>query len=213
MMQKVRVSFIQCGAVFILALLLAPFSQAQTGNPVFTGSSRSDTLQIEQRRQYESAMIEQALEASRVRKTDGLSINLAEFRADFLKLQVVNNSLWKSVAATEPLNLKYIAKSTGEIRKIGKRLKASRALPRSEETTQAPQAAVELGQLRSTLANLDKLIVEFVRNPIFASSKVLDAQLAARARSDLDQIIQLSGELKKTCANLGRAGHAKLSPS
>jgi len=47
-------------------------------------------------------MIERALERLPVRRRSP-GFDLAEFRTDFLKLQVVNNSLVKSISATSRL--------------------------------------------------------------------------------------------------------------
>ena len=64
---------------------------------------------------------------------------------------------------------------------------------------------IEPGQLKASLAALDRLVVSFVSNPGFRSVKVIDPQWSARARSDLEGIIGLSGRLKKSCEQLHKA--------
>ena len=195
---------LRTGAVVILASALAPFSQAQQSSTTAPRTGRVDALQLELGRQYEQQMIERALAQPNARTRGNLPLSLAEFRSDFLKLQVVNNRLMKSVSSSDPLDLKLIAESTGEIRKLGKRLKANLLLPKT--TGASPDSQLEAGpglaQLRMSLSTLDKLIVEFVSNPLFESAKVVDAELAARAWRDLDEIILLSRQLSQ----LGKPG-------
>src|SRR3712207_9102517 len=51
--------------------------------------------------------------------------------------------------------------------------------------------------LRRSLAELDKLIYLFVRNPVFKEANVVDAELLVRAGRDLGRIIELSGRVKE----------------
>jgi hypothetical protein len=59
--------------------------------------------------------------------------------------------------------------------------------------------------LKSQLLNLDRLIRSFVTNPVFTDVNVINAELAAKARGDLDEIIDLSDKIKKHSANLNKA--------
>ena len=52
--------------------------------------------------------------------------------------------------------------------------------------------------------NLDRLIRNFVTNPVFTEAGVINAELAAKARGDLDDIIDLSDKIKKHAADLNK---------
>lgn len=203
-MQYVFMFLVRRGVVVILMLLLAPIALAQQSGPA-TGprTGRTDALQLELRRQAERELIDRALAARPAPR--GSSPGLAEFRDDFLRLQVVNNDLLKAAAAN-PLDLKFIAKSAAEVRKLGQRLKTNLVLPKTGETRLNTNAAVEplLEQLRPSLLTLDKLIDEFVSSPVFESAKVVDAQLSAKARRSLDEIIVLGGQIKKSSEKLSQ---------
>ena len=195
---------LRLGSVVALAFVLAPLIQAQQSSG---RTGRNDALQLELRRQFEREMIDKALaEAPRDGRRSPRVI-LAQFKTDFIGLQVVNNDLMKAVSGGAALDLNFVGKSAAEIRKLARRLKTNLALPETAETPERPKAEAELAleQLRPSLSNLDQLIAEFVSNPVFESAKVIDAQLSAKARRDLDQIIELSGELQKDSGKLKQA--------
>ncbi len=59
-------------------------------------------------------------------------------------------------------------------------------------------------RLKSALSELGELITGFVNNPAFKSSNVVDARLAAKARRDLEGIIELSSGIKKCGEKLSK---------
>ena len=52
--------------------------------------------------------------------------------------------------------------------------------------------------MKQSLAALDKVIVEFTHNPVFKEASGDDAKLGTKALRDLDQIIKLSGQARKS---------------
>ena len=194
-MPHLFIFLVRSGTVVVLAFLLTTLSQAQSGSTTPVRTGRPDTLQLELGRQLEREMIDQALARPPAPAKRNPGLRLAEFQADFLSLQVVNKNLLNAVSGADPLDLKFIAKSAAEIRKLSQRLKANLALPKGAETTERSQT--EVGpvpeKLRSSLLILDRLIFDFVSNPVFVSAKVVDAELSAKARLALDEIIALSG--------------------
>jgi pectate lyase len=59
--------------------------------------------------------------------------------------------------------------------------------------------------LRFSLLTLSNLIDQFVTNPVFKESRLIDAQLSAKALQDIEAIIELSGQLKLSSEKLKRA--------
>ena len=55
--------------------------------------------------------------------------------------------------------------------------------------------------LQAGLLALDRCIMSFVANPLFKQPNVVDAQLASKARRDLNLIIRLSKQLKTRLAD------------
>lgn len=131
----------------------------------------------------------------------------AQVSEDFLRIQVVNSELMQAVSGGGALDLTFVAKSASEIRKRAGRLKDNLMLPEPEKGTERP--AVEVGaearQLRSALSALGELIYWFVRNPVFKEANVADVQMLAKARRDLEEIIELSGQVRKSSEKLRKA--------
>ena len=131
---------------------------------------------------------------------------LAQIRDDFVRLQVVNNELAEAVSKGRALDLKYVAKSASDIRKRAGRLRENLILPEQESAFVIPEARGSAeAQLKSSLVTLRELILEFVANPLFEKPNVVDLQLAAKARRDLDDIIEVSGRVKKGTAELAKS--------
>jgi hypothetical protein len=195
-----------CLSSLLLALFLPlSVSDAQQSSPAST-AGRPDTLRLEQRRQLERQMIERALAEQPAGARRSPRLALAEFRTDFLSLQIANNELFKSVSSAGPLDLKVVAKSAAEIRRLSKRLKTNLIIPKTEGASQHSTMSLKPGleHLHSSLATLDSLILDFVSNPVFESAKVVDIPLSIKARRHLEEIIILSGQIKKSSEKLAQ---------
>lgn len=165
-------------------------------------------MQREMQRQLEREMMERALEAELSSPSErDLRLALAQIKEDFLRIQVVNHELLRAASRGGELDLKLVAKSASEIKKRAERLKRNLALPEPEKRPKGLTAEAwgEPEQLRSSLSALDALILRFVNNPVFKSVTIVDAQLSAKARRDLEEIIELSSQLKKGSEQLHKA--------
>jgi len=118
---------------------------------------------------------------------------------DFARIQMVNNALAQALAAGDELDFRLVAQAASEINKRAGRLKNGLALPEAErgEHRRGTEIGVEPSRLKAALRALDALIISFVSNPGFRSVKVLDTQWPARARRDLEEIIELSGRIRR----------------
>jgi hypothetical protein len=132
---------------------------------------------------------------------------LAQIREDYVRIQVVNNELAQAAAATGTLDLKMVSRSVAEIKKRADRLMLNLALPEADSAEERPKPAVgtEAEQLKKALAALDALILRMVRNPLFRNPKLVDARESPLVRRDLEEIIELSGQLKKRSEQLSKA--------
>jgi hypothetical protein len=92
-----------------------------------------------------------------------------------------------------------IAKTASEIRTRAKRLKENLTLPRPENNPES-QTVTTASDLRSSIAKLTKLIDSFVSNPMLSQKHVVDAALSLQASRDLEDIIAVSGEIRKVAA-------------
>lgn len=137
------------------------------------------------------------------RKRDA-SLAYMQIREDYKQIQVVNNDLARVASAGGALDLKYIEKSVSEIRKRAVRLKENMLLPEDKNLPRRsrPEVGGETKQLMSSLVVLDNLVMEFVNSPIFEQPKTVDVQIAAKARRALEEIIEVSDQIKKNSEKL-----------
>ena len=131
-----------------------------------------------------------------------------QIREDFVRLQVLNNDLAKAGSRAGALDLKFVSKSAAEIRKLATRLRDNLALPGAGDAPESPGVKAEPppAQLGPALAALDGLILKFVDGLASKGVYLVDAQSSAKARRELEAIIELSGWVKKASERLEKAG-------
>jgi hypothetical protein len=130
----------------------------------------------------------------------------AQIREDFVRLQVLNNDLAKAGSRVDALDLKFVSKSAAEIRRLAARLRDNLALPGAGDAPEQPGVkAAPPAQLGPALAALDGLILKFADGLASKGVYLVDAQSSAKARRELEAIIELSGWVKKASERLERS--------
>ena len=130
---------------------------------------------------------------------------LEEMQKDFVRLQILNKSLLRAALGDTPLDPAFVSKSVTEIRERAERLNTNLALPETEKTIEPTSTnALAPSQLKPPVIRLGRLIFSFVDNPFFKEASVVDTQLTSKARRDLEDIIELSGQIKKSSEQLGK---------
>lgn len=196
--------------LMVLACGVATKGRGQSVNTPQSRSGRTDKVSREQQRQIEMQMIEQALMDGNSRPAGPYPpLVLDQIREDFLRIQVIERKLTQATAAGHnTFDLDLIARSAGELKKRSNRLKKNLALPRPEAPQlERSEIAVEATseQLRISISHLSKMIDAFVTNPMFKQSKLVDAQLSAQAHQDIEAIIELSSQIKRSSEKLKAA--------
>lgn len=131
---------------------------------------------------------------------------LSQINEDFMRLQAVNNEVKLKISKSITLDFKDISNAATEIKKRSTRLRTNLVFPDSaKEETPKKAPEPDDGQLKVPLLTLDRLIRSFVTNPVFTSAGVINAQLAAEAKADLNAIIDLSDKVKKRADKLSKA--------
>jgi hypothetical protein len=171
---------------------------------------RTDPVQREMERKIEMAIIENALRESPSRPPERYQpLVLEQIREDFLQIQVVDRKLAHALSTNDLPDLEFVKRSASEIKKRAVRLKKNLALPVPPEpnagaAAQANAVQVDPARLRSSLFTLSNLIDQFVTNPVFKESRLIDANLSAKALEDIEGIIELSGQIKLSSEKLKR---------
>jgi pectate lyase len=167
---------------------------------------RTDPVQRELQRRFESEAIEKALAASPRRRAEyDFRMTLFQIREDFLRIQILNDDLQKFASPANPLDLSVVAKSASEITKRAERLKDNLSLPEIEKRSRDLKVEIGVEELRSSISDLSNSIDAFAANPVFEKYKVVDAKLSTQARRDLEQIIEVSKRVKTGSDKLQRA--------
>jgi hypothetical protein len=200
--------------VFAPALALNTLGQQQSPRPGGTTDAENSRREAERRAMEREKRDRQftlrSVESEAGRRPDEPAeprLDLPQILEDFKLLQVVSHDLVQTSSTAEALDLKSVAKAASEIRKRAERLSANLVLPKPEKRDKRarPEAVSEAAELKRTLVTLDELIAGFAHNPVFRDVNIVDAELSAKARRDLDDIIELSGLLKKSCERMDKA--------
>jgi len=127
-----------------------------------------------------------------------------QINEDFQRIQVIHNEIVRMLQPDKGLNLDRLMDLTGDMKKRGARLRENLALPEPNKT-EAERTQVEVideAHLKKSIANLHDVVVSFVANPIFKNLGVVDAKIVDTATKDLDNLINLSDEIKKEAKTL-----------
>src|ERR1700681_2167339 len=123
----------------------------------------------------------------------------AQVSQDFQRILTLHNEIVRAIAANRPLSYQFISDATGEIRKRSARLQSSLRLQKPEPTTENRGTGTDLKmtQTKDELILLCKQIESFVKNPIIEKPGTIDARQLAKAREDLQSVVELSDAIKK----------------
>lgn len=189
-------------AATFLALVIAPCALAQTDNSEDEREGCERTVGREREQcEGEAEALAQALmiegDGGRPLQSGELRLPLAQIREDLGYLQTAASYLSQAASQSGELDFETLAKSASEITRRANRLKEGLTLPDQENSAKAREvkAPFVAWQLRTALSALSALLFEAVPNPVL-SGRLLDATRAARARSELDKIIELSERIK-----------------
>jgi len=133
---------------------------------------------------------------------------IAQVEQDFRQILILHNEIGRATATDRTLDYRFVSDATAEIKKRASRLQTTLMLSRSEtDDKQEKRLKFADTQVKDALIVLCNRIENFVKNPIIESPGTVDLEQSARARRDLDSIIDLSGDIKKSADRLNK--HSK----
>lgn len=160
-------------------------------------------------RERQMKMIEMEREMNRPpAERKGAELALAEIGEDYERIQVVNNRMMAAVFNAQAPDYAGVAAATAEIGKRAARLKSNLHLPPPAESAEKRTALAEpadAAALKKLLLTLDASLMSFVKSPLFESVDVLDAAAAAKARADLEAVIELSHFINKSAERMAKS--------
>ena len=168
-----------------------------------------------EQRQRDLKLLDRTMRAREITKTTPRrdpKVVGAEIAEDFTHIQVINNDLVDAVSGSASLNLEFVVKSAAELAERTKRLGENLGRPEPEKGNKPPkpEPAIDVEQLKRSLATLSKLMTEFTHNPLFTDATTRDAELLVKARRDLVDLMTLSEHIKKDAQELSKT--ARQSP-
>jgi hypothetical protein len=130
-----------------------------------------------------------------------------QINEDFQRIQVIHNEMVRMLQPDKGLNYDRLMDLTGDMKKRSARLRENLALPEPEKNDTPPTHtdAIDEAHIKKTIADLHDVVVSFVANPIFKNLGVVDAKVVDAATDSLDDIIDLSEEIKRDAKTLGKS--------
>ena len=125
---------------------------------------------------------------------------------DFKRIQVIHNEIVRMFQPEKTVNYARLAELTDDLKKRGSRLRENLFLPEPDKTKEkaAHAAAIDDDHVKNNIVALHDLVVSFVANPIFQNLGVVDAKVIESATVNLENIIDISDEIKREAKILGR---------
>lgn len=197
----------QSVAAAALVVASAASARAQLAPPVGPTAERNradSERDLEERIAYQRLLAAWA-ENRRERKKSDPKLAFEQLQQDFTRLQVVNKELVLTTSKTPDLDLKFVARSASEINKRARGLMSNLALPEPPAARPKPEPMSDAGRVKKSITALGWLVYRFVKNPLFQEAGVIDTQSAARASRELEEIIALSAELRRSSELLDKA--------
>jgi hypothetical protein len=129
---------------------------------------------------------------------------MAQVQQDFERILTLHNEIVRTIGTNKPLVLDFVSDATAEIRKRATRLQTTLAFekPDASEQNQYKRKQLNGGQLKDALVTLCKHIESFVTNPVIKTPGTIDAQQSARARRDLEDVMELGDSINKSARRL-----------
>jgi hypothetical protein len=137
-------------------------------------------------------------------KEERLQAAIEHTKQDFKRIQIIRNEMVDYLVAKAPLNYKLISDEAGEINKRAIRINTFlMPSPTSEkEKEKAGPTEFESAEMTDVLVKLCNLIYSFTQNPVINTLNTVDTQQAAKAYRDLQGIIELSDNIKRSADSL-----------
>jgi hypothetical protein len=209
--------FISLFVTLVVATISSPVSaQTTVARPpsptVPAGGARtSETTQPPSILERQYLMRSMELEARRAPLTpEQKRLALAQIADDYAQIQVINNKMMGTVMKAPVPNYASIAETMAEIAKRAGRIKTNLPLPGDDKKEADLNAAeyknvVDAAGMKASLLFLDTTIMRFVNNPIFNNTSVVPVREAAKAKRDLNTIVELSNRISKDARKLSKS--------
>lgn len=134
---------------------------------------------------------------------DKSAAKYAEIKSDFEQIQLSQDAIIKAYQTGEKIDYALIGRSALEMNKSAARLNSNLFLTPEEEKKAAEKGKKDETEnkpkpaksVRDLIVDLDNAIGSFATSPMFQNLRTVDPEVSAKARLDLEKIIELSASL------------------
>lgn len=133
------------------------------------------------------------------RRLEALMEQTAE---DFNRILALHNEIARALSSQNAIDYQFISEVSGEIKKRASSIQSNLKLGPEEGYTAPKVEEIDDAQMKTALIKLCKQIRSFVTNPSIENPNTVDAEHLKQARHDLDDMIQLSTQIKKDSERL-----------
>jgi hypothetical protein len=194
-------------AVLILLSSAAVFSQNPPGGPPpIDRRTNTDRVRQQDMSSREWQLRNFGREAGAPKNKLEVEALMAQTEEDFNRILTLHNEIARAIASDNAIDYRFVSEATSEIKKRASRVQSSLHLGLSSEDAAGAEQPKKFGEreIKEALITLCRQIRSFVTNPVIENPNTIDAKEALRARRDLDNLIQLSGEIKKDADSLSK---------
>ena len=187
-----------------LVLFFAGPVLAQSGPPPPERRVNTDRVRQQDMSNREWQLRNLGNEPAAVKDQRQLKALMAQTEEDFNRILTLHNEIARALSSKNDLDYQFVSEAAGEIKKRASRVQSSlRLAPEENQTPEKPEEFDE-AHMRDGLIKLCKQIRSFVTNPSIENPATINIDQLAKARRDLESIIQLSGQIKKLAADSRR---------
>lgn len=134
---------------------------------------------------------------------DKLAVKYAEIKSDFEQIQLSQDAIIKAYQTGKKINYALIGRSALELNKSAARLNSNLFLTPEEEKKAAEKGKKDETEnkpkpaksVRDLIVELDNAVGSFATSPMFQNLRTVDSEVSAKARLDLEKIIEFSALL------------------
>lgn len=190
-------------ALPLLMFCVSPvFAQNSPGPPVIDRTANTDRIRQQEMSSREWQLRNFGKEPNAPKDRRQVEALMAQTAEDFDRILTLHNEIARALKSD--LDYHFVSEATAEIKKRASRVQSSLALRLSPEETselEKSQGPKDL-PMKDELVKLCHQIRSFVTNPSIENPNTINAEQMAKARKDLESLIQLSGRIKKDADKL-----------
>lgn len=203
---KLRVAALRLAAVASIVFFAVAAAHAQgppggVGPPPHVDPKGDTNAQTNREARLRSAEVGASNEELNKQR---LLAGIEQTKQDFKRIQLVRNDMVDDIVAKKPFDFKQISERADEVNKRAVRLK-SYLMPPTPEGEKKPEPKEILyteDELKGALVKLCNTIYSFTGNEMFKNPGTLDTEKSMKAGTDLLNIIELSGNIKRSADKL-----------